>query len=106
MSKVKYEVWLPKSNIQLESRLVDLFRSKYKNIVIKILDDYITPQELGDTLTKFDKQLKNFKRSNSIVIITEQHEAIPDYISVAPTEEEAEDIIDLEEIERNIFLDE
>jgi len=106
MSKVKYEVWLPKSNKQLVSLLTNLFRSKHKHIIIKILEDYIQPEELAKTLINFEKQIKNYKKSHSIVLLTGQFELIPDFIPVAPTEEEAVDIIDFEEIERDLLINE
>ena len=106
MSNVKYEVWLPKSSKQLESLLTNLFRSKHKHIIIKILEDYIQPEELELILKKFEKQIKNYKKSHSIVLLTGQFETIPDFIPVAPTEEEAVDIIDFEEIERDLSINE
>ena len=104
MTKVKYEVWLPKSKKQLESLFTNLFRSKSKHIIIRVLDNYIKIEELIEVLKGFEKQINNYKKSHSIVLLTEQYEEIPDFIPVAPTEEEAVDIIDFEEIERDLFL--
>jgi len=106
MSKVKYEVWLPKSRKQLESHFTNLFRSKSKHIIIKVLENYIQTEELTEVLKKFKKHINNYKKSHSIVLLTEQFETIPDFIPVAPTEEEAVDIIDFEEIERDLFINE
>ncbi len=106
MSKLKYEVLLPKSKSQLEGRLLELFKSKPKNVIIKILDNYINPDDLNEILTKFQKEIERYKKNKSIVILTYQYDNLPDFVSVAPTEEEAADIIEFEHIERDLWLDE
>ena len=107
MGKKKYDVLMPKTLEQLESFLQQLLKKKPKNTIVKILAPYIGNDELLLLLNKYQKQLINFKRSKSIVFLTDDfdYDQIPDYVSIAPTEEEAQDIIDFEEIERDLLMD-
>lgn len=106
MAKIKYEVYFPKSIAQLEGQLLNLFKSRPKHIIIKIVNDYIDTDSLKDILNKYQDQIENYKKNKSIVLWSDQYEGLPDFISVAPTEEEAVDVIDFEEIERDILQDE
>jgi len=106
MSKLKYEIWLPKSKEQLESLLSQLLRTQNKHIIIRILNDYLNPEDLAGILQKFQRNIDQFRKNKSVVLLTDFYEQIPDYIPVAPTEEEAIDIIDFEEIERDLLLNE
>ncbi len=106
MSKLKYEVVFPKSKTQLEGRFLELFRSKPKNVIIKIIDDYIDHGALIEILNKYRQKIENYKKNKSIIILTDNYEDIPEFIPVAPTETEAMDIIDFENIERDLLLDE
>ncbi len=106
MSKLKYEIMLPKNQMQLEGKLSDLFRTNAKHVMIKILDEYISPEDLNLVLSKLQKPIENFRKSKSLVILTNNYESVPEYVPVAPTEAEAVDIIEFEEIERDLLLEE
>jgi hypothetical protein len=109
MSKIKYDILLPKSQEQLENIFQSLLKSvKSKHIIIKILENYINLDVLSGILNKYQIQIEKFKRNQSLVILTDSfdYEKIPDFIPVAPTEEEALDIIDFEIIERDLSIPE
>ena len=106
MSKLKYDVLLPKTKVQLEGLLLQLFKAKPKHIVIRIIADYIDSEDLKNTLNKYQDKIENYKKNKSLIILSDNYEAIPDFISVAPTEEEAVDIIEFEDIERDLLMNE
>ncbi len=106
MSKLKYEVLLPKSSAQLEGMFSGLLKTKSKHLIIKIIDKYITPDTLKEILDKYQNHIENYKKNKSIVILYDNYDNIPDFMPVAPTEEEALDIIEFEEIERDLWLNE
>jgi hypothetical protein len=109
MSKIKYDILLPKSTEQLESLLQSLFKSgSSKHIIIKILENYINLDNLLLLLKKYKVQIEKFRRNQSLVLLTDayDYEQIPDFVPMAPTEEEALDIIDFEIIERDLSLPE
>ena len=104
MAKLIYEVLLPKNKAQLESVFIQLFKPRQKHLIIKILNDYITEDDLKEILEKYQENIEKYKKSKSIVILSDTFKHIPDYIPVAPTETEAIDIIEFEEIERDLLL--
>ncbi len=104
MAKLIYEVMLPKNKAQLEGFFLQLFKPKQKHLIIKILNDYINKDDLKETLEKYQENIKKYKKNKSIVIIYEYYKDIPDFIPVAPTEDEAIDIIEFEEIERDLMF--
>ena len=106
MSKLKYEIMLPKSPEQLEGKIKDLFRKNTNHIMIKILDEYVQPEDLNKILHKLQASIEKFRKNKSLIILTDNYETVPDFVPVSPTEEEAVDIIEFEEIERDLMLDE
>ena len=104
MAKLIYEVLLPKNKAQLEGILLQLFKTRQKHLIIKILNDYINKDDLKEMLEKYQENIKKYKKNKSIVILYEDYKDIPDFIPVAPTEAEAIDIIEFEEIERDLLL--
>ncbi len=106
MSKLKYEIMLPKNPEQLEGQLKDIFRKNTNHIMVKILDEYIAPEDLNKILHKLQASIKKFRKNKSLIILTDNYEAVPDFVPVSPTEEEGIDIIEFEEIERDLMLDE
>ncbi len=104
MAKLIYEVLLPKNKAQLEGVFIQLFKQRQKHLIIKILNDYIPEDDLKEILEKYQKNIEKYKKNKSIVILSETFKHIPDFISVAPTETEAIDIIEFEEIERDLLL--
>ncbi len=106
MSKLKYEILLPKSLSQLNGILSQLLKNYSGHLIIKIISDYITPDSLKEIFEKYQTNIENYKKNYSIVILSDKHRFIPDFIPVAPTEEESLDIIEFEEIERDLFKDE
>ena len=103
MSKLKYEILLPKGQSQLDGILSQLIKTNSGHLIIKILNEYIDPEELKKTLEKYKTNIQTYKLNYSIVILHDDYNQIPDFIAVAPTEEEAIDIIEFEEIERDLF---
>ncbi len=106
MSKLKYKILFPKSSAQLEGIFLQLFKTKSGHLIIKISDDYIKPELVKDLLEKNRSGIETYRKNHSIVILYDDYNHIPDFIPVAPTEEEAVDVIEFEEIERNLFQDE
>ncbi len=108
MSKIKYDVLLPKSKAQFEGLLQNIFKSNPKHIVVRVLADYLSLEDLLMVLDKYAHQIENFKKNKSIIIWTSDfdYELIPDFVPVVPTEAEAVDVIDFEEIERDLLLEE
>ncbi len=104
---VKYEVYLPKTREQLEGFLLNISRKNpVKHYIIRIFEDYLSLEDLLEVLLKNKDLIERFRKNKSIVLWLENNfEEIPDFIPVAPTEEEALDIIDFEEIERDLGLE-
>jgi len=107
MGKMKFDFYMPKTIKQLESFLQQLFKTNPKNVVVRIVDG-IELEDLLSLLNKYKQQIENYKRSKSIVILTDlfDYNQLPDFISMAPTEEEAVDVIEFEEIERDLLIGE
>jgi len=106
VKKLKYELILPKNIEQLKGLFTNLLKSKSKHIILKIIPEYIEIEALVDILNQHQTVIKNYKKNKSIVILTDNYVLIPDFIPVAPTEEEALDIIDFENIERDLLYNE
>ena len=104
MAKLVYEVLLPKNKAQLEGVFLQLFKPRQKHLIIKILNDYINEDDLIEMLNKYHENINKYKKNKSIVVLYDDYEHIPDFIPVAPTEAEALDIIEFEEIERDLLL--
>ena len=108
MSKMSYKIEMPKSKEQFESLLNTIFSNSHnQHIVVRVFKSYISLEDLLFLLEKYENKIINFKQNKSIVLLTEDFEIdqIPEFIPMAPTEEEALDIIDFEEIERNLLFD-
>jgi len=107
MTKLKVDFYMPKTIVQLESYIQQLFKSNPKNVIIRIVENFEL-EELTQLFDKYKQQIENYRRNKSIVILTDlfDYEQLPEFISVAPTEEEAMDVIDFEEIERDLLLEE
>ena len=106
MSKNKYDIELPKSKAQLESLLSNIFKKNpTKHYILRIFETHISLEDLLGMLDKYQSKIEKFRRSKSIILLTEDfdYEQIPEFMPLAPTEEEAVDIIDFEEIERDFF---
>ncbi len=106
MAKLKYEILFPKNIAQLEGIFLQFFKSKQGHIIIKITDDYIKQEVLKEVLEKHRDLIKKYQKNSSVVILSDDYEFIPEFIPVAPTEEEAVDIIEFEDIERDLFENE
>ncbi len=103
--RIKYEVFLPKNKQQLEDFIQRISRKNpVKHFIIRVFPEYIEDEELVQIIVNYQSQIKQFKKNKSLVFWTKQDfENLPDYVSIAPTEEEALDIIDFEEIERDLL---
>ncbi len=101
--KLKYEILLPKHEAQLDGIFSQLHKTKSGHLIIKIHNKYIEPESLKKIFEKHQNKIEDYKKNHSIVVLYDEQIHIPDFIAVAPTEEEAIDIIEFEEIERNLF---
>jgi hypothetical protein len=104
---IKYEVYLPKNREQLAGFFQKISKENpVKHYIIRIFDDYLPLEELVEVLQSNKEKIERFRKNKSVVLWIEKgFEEIPDFIPVAPTEEEALDIIDFEEIERDLGLE-
>ncbi len=107
MSKMKYEVLLPKSQAQLDTMFANLYKNNGKHLIVRIFADYLTLEDLLAVLEKNKDKIERFRRNKSLVLLTGEfnYEQIPEFVPVAPTEEEALDVIEFEEIERQLMSD-
>ncbi len=105
MTSKKYILERPKSIEKLEGFLQSIFRKNpNKHYIIKIETAYIPLENLLNILHSNQKKIEQFRANKSLVLLTEDYsyDELPEFISVAPTEEEAVDIIEFEEIERDL----
>ncbi len=104
--KHKYEVYLPKTKEQLEGFIQKIAsKNPVKHYIIRIFEQYIPLEELIVSLDNKKKSIEKFRNNKSLVLWLDNFfDEIPDFIPVAPTEEEALDIIDFEEIERDLMM--
>lgn len=104
---VKYEVYLPKTTEQLTGFFQRIARENpVKHYLVRIFEEYIPLEELVEILSNNQDLIEQFRKNKSVVLWIENNfEDVPDFIPVAPTEEEALDIIDFEEIERELGLE-
>ena len=104
--KQKYNVYLPKDDLQL----IDFFqriakKRPVKHYIIRVKNVYISLLELISILNNNKENITKFRKNKSLVLWLESDfDQIPDFIPVAPTEEEALDIIDFEEIEKDLMF--
>jgi len=105
MSKIKYEIVMPKSVEQLTTYFSNLLKNNSKHFIFRILPEYLTVEELWQVLIKNKENIERFRKNKSIIILsnTFDYKQVPDFIPLAPTEKEALDIIELEEIERELM---
>ena len=62
MAKLIYEVLLPKNKAQLEGIFLQLFKPRQKHLIIKILNDYITEDDLKEILEKYQENIEKYKK--------------------------------------------
>lgn len=107
MGSAKFEVLMPKNKEQLESLFANIFKRRSQHIILRILENYLSLEDLLSVLKKNKDQIGRFRRNKSIVLLSTDYnyEHLPEYIPVAPTQEEAIDIIDFEEIERELMFE-
>ncbi len=104
--KHKFEVYLPKTNEQLSGFIKQIVsKNPVKHYIIRIFDEYFPLEDLLQILEKHQSDIEKFRQNKSLVLWTESYfDEIPEFIPVAPSEEEALDIIDFEEIERDLMM--
>jgi len=108
MAKLKYDVLLPKSKEQLDGIFINLFKRKQIHLVLRIFQSYLDLEDLLFILEKYKDSIEKFRKNKSLIILSPDfdYHHIPEFIPAVPTEEEASDIIEFEEIERQLSLDE
>jgi anti-anti-sigma factor len=97
---------------ELNSRLIELLKDTTKNVVLNLSSVKSIQEEAAETLVR--TQQKFYEQNASFVIceLTNEVEAFLDdkelleIMNVTPTESEAYDIVQMEEIERELLGDE
>src|SRR5690554_347609 len=96
-----------------ENISLNVFIDNYKEIYPKIMNDHIilnlfsfSKLDAGDVLEFMELSDAHRKSKRSFVLVTDKvsYEEVPDRICVVPTIQEAKDIIEMEEIERDLEL--
>ncbi len=105
MKKQKYRVFRPHSREKLVSFLDNLFsRTPRDHYIVKLPSETFTQEMLGEILRPFRSKIEWYKKEKSIIFVLPDYDPdeIPEFIGIAPTELEASDMIDFEEIEREL----
>ncbi len=105
MKKQSYKVFRAADKVKLRGFLDALFRRTPRHhYVVKIVARDIPNAELFEMLEKYRSKIEWYRREKSLVFVPEDYDpdAVPEWLSMAPSELEASDIIDFEEIERDL----
>ena len=108
MKKQRYKVFRAKDVAQLKSFLNRLFnKTPRDHYIIKMVEKEIPFHEFLKILEPFMNKIEWYTKEKSLVFVREDYDPdeIPEGISIAPSELEASDVIDFEEIERELGLD-
>ncbi len=97
---------------ELYQQVVPFLQSNIRNVILKLKDVKIIDEGAADTLVKLQQK---FYEDNASLVICELEPEVEDYLdkaellevmNVTPTESEAGDIVQMEEIERDLMNDE
>jgi len=106
MKKQRYKAFRATETRKLTGFLDSLFRHTPRDhYIVKIFSKNIPNDQLWDLLEKYRNKLEWYTRERSIVFVIDDYDdpdLIPEWLSVAPSELEASDIIDFEQIEREL----
>ncbi|NPA43251.1 MAG: hypothetical protein GXO27_04385 [Chlorobi bacterium] len=108
MSKTGYEVFRTWEASRLKGFLETLFRKPpRKHYIVKIVNDKLPDEEWLAVVEALRPKIERYRLDRSIVFVPDQYRPgeLPDWLPAAPTEAEAADLIDFEEIERELGLE-
>ncbi len=108
MKKQRYRVCRPKSKEKLKGFLDQLFnKTPRDHYVVKIHDRVIGTDELWELLRPYASKIEWYRKEKSLVFVLDDYDPdeVPEFLAVTPSELEASDLIDFEEIERELGFD-
>jgi len=105
MSKQRYKAFRAVEPVKLKGFLDGLFRRTPRfHYIVKIEPSRISPEEMLEILEPFRSKIEWYRKEKSLVLVHPDYDPdeMPEWLSIAPSELEASDIIDFEEIERDL----
>ncbi len=106
MKKQKYKAFRATSAAKLTGFLDRLFRHRpYDHYVVKIYSKNLPNEELWPLLERYRNKIEWYTREKSLVFVPDDYDdpdEMPAWLSLAPSELEASDVIDFEQIERDL----
>ncbi len=106
MNKERNKVFRAVDAGKLTGFLDGLFRHTPRDhYIVKIVSKHIPNEELWALLEKYRSKIEWYVKEKSLVFVIDDYDdpdTIPEWLSVAPSELEASDIIDFEQIERDL----
>jgi len=106
MKKQAYQVFRAVERPKLIGFLDNLFRRPPRHhYVVKIYSKHIPNEDLWEILEKYREKIARYTRERSLVFVPDDYDdpdRMPAWLSLAPTEEEASDLIEFEQIERDL----
>ncbi len=105
MRKQRYRAFRAYEPGKLQGFLDNLFRRTPRDhYIVKVVSKGIGNEELFDLLEKYRSKIDWYRKEKSLVFVLDDYDPdeVPEWIIVAPSELEASDIIDFEEIERDL----
>ncbi len=105
MKKQRYRVFRPKSKEKLKGFLDQLFnRTPRDHYMVKIHAQVLGAEELWALLEPYAHKIDWYRKVKSLVFVLDNYDPdeVPEFVVVAPSELEASDLIDFEEIEREL----
>jgi hypothetical protein len=105
MGKQRYKAFRAYDTGKLKGFLDNLFRKTPRDhYIVKIVAKEIPNDVFFDLLEKYQSKIEWYRREKSLIFVLEDYDPdeIPEWLVVAPSELEASDIIDFEEIERDL----
>ncbi len=105
MKKQRYKVFRAYELSKLQGFLDNLFnRTPREHYIVKMVEENIPFDDFLALIDKYQSKIEWYKKEKSLVFVREDYDPddIPGWLSVAPSELEASDIIDFEEIEREL----
>ena len=106
MKKERYKVFRATEARKLTGFLDSLFRHTPRDhYIVKIYSKAIPNDELWQLLEPCRSKIEWYVREKSLVFVIDDYDDpddMPEWLSVAPSELEASDVIDFEQIERDL----
>ncbi len=105
MKKQKYKVFRATDEKKLTGFFDSLFRRAPRDhYIVKISFEDWTEEDFYNLVDRYKSKIEWYRRERSIVFVPDEYDPVevPPWLSVAPSELEASDVIDFEEIERDL----